>query len=367
LSSIDKREGKPTQEDAQSTPEALIVSDQCRIASGAQVENVNNTAAAALVSLDLEKARAELRKLEQEIAKLNYENKTAPQRELWQRIFGVVSPFVTFVTVVGGLWLTVRNFDQSEKARSEAETEARWQEARKSVSLHEGLSSEIVELRRWLEDPKYHEHALDAAVKIMANATDIPLFENNFRQVFGSVNRDNFKHIVTLDRELGLRVLPIWSKVWDPKLRKEQTGLLNDRERQVYNYTNYALDQITVAIGSFLRQPRKDGLTLDLSKAFLRGADWRDIDLGDVGIEGTRFALMSLEGAKLSSREGYSNIRMDSTAWWQAKTIGGQLLGYLEKECRYVKGEKYGPRDEEFSDDAYNRALIRLRAEGQPK
>jgi uncharacterized protein YjbI with pentapeptide repeats len=314
---------------------------------------------------DLEKSRAELRKLALEENKLQYENNTASKRERSERLKEYVSlmtPIVTIVTLAATLVWQSWQFVQSEKDKREAAEDAQWADAVKMISQASKLNPGVVALSPFLKSTKYRDSARDTAVQLLANSTDNIFFDDLFGATFVPATWSNFPYLMKLDRAIRTRAEPVWNKAWDEKAQSSDRQKLDDpQEKAIFDYVDYAQSKLSAQVGALLKTPRPDQSGLDLSATSFRGCNWEDVNLEGAKIEGMSLQYADVKGANLNKITQFEGLILYRTAWWEAEHIEPELLTHLEKNEKYDPDAGYGPRQSKVPRAQYNAALARLR------
>lgn len=326
---------------------------------------VEKATGAMKLSSDLEKSRAELRKLALEEAKLSYENATAEKRqrsELLKGYAAVFAPFLTVltlaVTVIVGGW----EFRQTEKDKAAAAEDAQWADAIKVISQSSKLSPGVIALNPFLKSARYGALARDTAVQLLANSNDSALFTDLYGAAFVPVGWDNLAQVIRLDRALKARGSPLWEKTYDRKTDTNDPAKLTPEEKEIEKYVDGALSKICSQVGSILKG-RPSGTALDLSGARFWSCDWSGADVSGANIEGLDLASVDLRGASLAYIVHFEGAYFYNVPWWEAKNISPKLLEYLEHDpdCEYKEAKTYGPRGDKVSPQQYAVAIARLR------
>jgi len=321
------------------------------------------------LSCDLEKSRAETRKLTLEEEKLRYENNTASKREHSERFREYVSlltPIVAIVTLAATLFSQTWQFLRSESERREAAETAQWEDAIKTISQTTKLSPGVVALNRFLKSKTYGDQAMSLAVQLLANSSDILFFDDLFGAAFVPINWDNLDQLVKLDRALVTRVQPLYTKMYNRKTNhNDYTKLKEPQEKGDLTYYEYAIPRISAQVASALQLPRPTGKITNLSAATFMSSDWENVDLSGANIQGINLSYIRLKGANLDKITQYNGAYFNHTAWWEAKKISPELLKYLEENStsKYDPKREYGYKDVTFTPQQYADELDRLKTQ----
>lgn len=318
------------------------------------------------LSSEFEKSRAEMQKLALEESKLRYENETAPQRERSERLREYVSlmtPIVAIVTLAATLGWQSWQFIHSEQDKREAAEDSQWADAVKLISQTSKLSPGVVALNPFLKSKRYGDSARDTAVQLLANTNDDIFFDSLLGATFVPLSWGKLDYLVRLDRALSVRALPLWSKIFNATTRTNEIKNLDPQETEAYNHLNYALTKVCGQIGSLLKQPRPNGLSLDLSATQLFDCDLRGVDLSNTNIEGIGMRYVDLKNANLENITQFNGAYFYGVAWWEATKISPDLRTYLETEfdSKYDNSAAYGPLLNRFTPQQYAAALDRLK------
>ena len=320
---------------------------------------------------DLEKSKAELRRLALEERKLQHENETALVQQRSDRIRDYVSlltPLISILALAATISLQTWQFTRSEKDRADEALDAQWGEAVKAISQSSKVPPGIIALSPFLNSPKYADRAKAAVVQLLANSTDPTFFSALYGNAFVPIAWDSLDHIISLDRALRTKAEPLWTKTYNQRRDLNDTARLTTEEKDIYDYTELAIPVISTQISSLLKRPRPAGLSVDLSAASLQGCDFSGADLTSVNIARAHFAWADLKGANLDKISQFEGAYFYHVAWWEAAKISPELLAYLEKDdsSSYKPGVKYGLSSASavlVEPQAYAAALARLKAQ----
>jgi len=206
-------------------------------------------------------------------------------------------------------------FRQSETDKAEAAEEAQWQDAVKSILQTTNLPRSVVALNRFLKSPKYRDLAKDTAIQLLANSTNNVFFGDLFGAAFVPVGWDNVDYVVRLDRALTARATPLWQKAWDYKTQLWDRDKLSSQEKEVFDYIDHVLPEISAQVGSVLKAPRPSRPNLDLSATVFKGCEWQGADLSGANIEGLNLAWADLRDANLDKITHFQGARFIQVAW----------------------------------------------------
>jgi hypothetical protein len=329
---------------------------------------VEKAAGALKIAVEIGKARSELAKVDEELAKLKYENTTASKRERSERIRDYITfftPLVTIITLAATLGFQGWQFRKSESDRREAALADQWREAQKAISTSGDLSPGVVALQPFLRSPKYGEQARDLAVSLLENTSNPTFFTSLFGPTLTPVAWRNVKDLLRLDRRLYERARPLEDKVWDASKNLDDMNRLTPEERAAYDYiVNEALPQISTEMGSFLKELSSSGQpvsNLNLANTEFRQGDWRTVILKGVNLQNAKIAFTNLRDARLEITE-FSGLYPYGTAWWEAKSINRELLEYLIANFALQAKSAYGPSYETKEQRSYDAAVLRLKS-----
>lgn len=321
------------------------------------------------LSSDMEKSKAEARKLALEESTIRHEIDTAAKRERSARLKDYVSlltPIVSIVALAATVFLQTWQFTQSEKSKREAAEDARWEDAVKTISQTGKLSPGVIALNPFLKSPKYLDLARSTAIQLLANSSDQAFFNDLFGAAFVPVGWNNLDQVVKLGRALTTRGIPLWTKSYDAKTDTNDVTRLDPQEREVYRYLDSALPTITGHVAAVLKEQRPSGSSLDLSATQFNGSDWGGADLRGANIENIRLAWVDVRLANLDKITRFHGAYLYHVAWWEAKKISPELREYLEKDStsRYNPNARYGPKRSMYTEPEYTAALDRLKQQG---
>jgi len=332
---------------------------------------VEKAAGALKLVVEIGKARSELAKVDEELAKLKYENRTVSRRERSDRIRDYITfftPLVTIVTLAATLGFQAWQFRKSETDRQEEALDAQWREAEKAISQSGALSAGVVALQPFLRSEKYGERARDLAVSLLSNTSDPAFFTSLFGPALTPVTWTNIDNLLRLNRRLSARGKPLNDKTWDDSKKDNDRSRLSKDELAAFEYiVDQALPQITTEIGSFLKTLSSSvglGSRLNLANTYFTNGDWRNVILKEVNLENTEIAFTNLNGAQIEVTE-FNGLYPYGTAWWEAKSINRELLEYLIKNHPLQVGRVYGPRFEMKSQESYEAAVRRLTSQAK--
>jgi pentapeptide repeat protein len=328
---------------------------------------VEKAAAALKLATEIGKTHADLAKVNEELLSLKRANKLAPKRERSERIrdyVAALAPLVAIITLAATLFAQSWQFLRSERSKREDALNARWQDAVKTISASGALSPAIVSLQPFLRSPEYATQAREAAINLLANASDSTFFTSLFGPTFAPISWANIGDVIRLDRALAARSGPLASKSWDGKIN-DMSRLTKD-EAASYQYIESVVPTITAQIGNVLKTPKPPGSQVDLSATFLKNGDWQGVNLDGVNLENTGFLWINIRNVDLTNVTNFTGANFYGTAWWEAKAINRPLLEYLKASYPYreenYSGDKGFPglRPNAFNQAAYDAALVRL-------
>jgi hypothetical protein len=330
---------------------------------------VEKASAAIRLSADLEKSRAEVKKLELEQSKLRSDIDSSPRHERSENIreyVTLLSPIISVVTLAATLLVQGWQFSQSEKDKREATEDSQWEETVKTISQDNKLAPTVIALNPFLKSPRYGDLAKATAVQLLANGDDGALFRDLFGAAFVPVSWNNFDLVIRVNRALLTRELPLDNKSYDSAKDTNDDEKLTPEERKIKSYNLDALVAMCPQIAALLRSPRPESARPDLTGTELYNCDCKGIDLRDVDLEGSEFVWVDLKGAKLEDITQFDNSYFYHSAWWEAENMSPKLLKYLESDssARYKEGAEYGPNHDRFTAAQYAAAIERLERGG---
>ena len=273
----------------------------------------------------------------------------------------ILTPVVTIVTLAATLIAQNWQFIRSEKDKSEAAMDARWEETVKTISETSKLPPGIVALHPFLNSPKYGDRAKLTAVQLLANSTDPVFFNDLFGAAFVLVDWSNLEFVLKLDRALSTKGTPLLNKSWDPETQTNDLKKLSPQEAALLGYFTSVAPKISAQVGSVLKTPRPSASTLDLSATYFKDADWRGVDLSGDNIENLWLVWVSLKDANLDKITQFSGAVFFHVPWWEAKSVGPELLEYLATNYPCDPSAEYGLNGEKFTPQHCTAALDRLR------
>jgi hypothetical protein len=128
------------------------------------------------------------------------------------------------------------------------------------------------------------------------------------------------------------------------------------------------LDEIRLAnnyLGIAMSSPPAKTGSVDLSLILFYRCDWSNREIHGVNITGANFDGVNLKGSELRGITGFESSNWTGTAWWQAKSIDGNLLRYLTKTFPYRPDDHY-PWVSQITLADYDQNVQRLEAELSP-
>lgn len=320
---------------------------------------------------EVEKSKAEIRKITIDAAKANYDLEHASKQERVQnrqRYITILTPIVT--TIVLGLTLLSQayQFWKSERDKQQASEDAQWSEAVKTVSQSAHLSPIAITLNPFLKSKRYADVARKTAVQALISTRDKLVFENLFTGAFVPMDWANFDTVLQLDRALGPRLGEIWD-IWDKRRNQSELNKTPDRrasnlskENEDYEYITSVLKDISVATAPLLKGSRPGGQIVDLRSTWFFECDWNGVNLYEANIENIVLTNSVLKGADLWGITSFNGADLYYTAWWEAKRISPQLLQYLINTYPYDPNALYGPNSTKVSLKDYADSIKRLNA-----
>lgn len=305
--------------------------------------------------LEIDKSKAELRKLALEQSKLDRENRTAVRRGRHERFGAIVSlltPILSVVALAATLTFQTWQFRQTETARKEAAEEAAWTKAMDVLSKSGHVSPEVIAIGPFLHSPKHADEARTAVVRLLINTTDTAVFDELFNGLFVPVDWTNIGELLRLNRGLTPKAVALYFKTWDSDKRLTDLSLISESEKQTYNYLEHALPKLSAAVGYILRTSRPSGINLDLTGTLFTTCDWSNVSLTDAKLNNCVLRFANLENADLGPTVDFDWVDFMFTAWWKAKRLSPNLRAYLREKFPCDPNTRYGPTfDETFSKE----------------
>ncbi len=310
--------------------------------------------AAELLSLasEIEKQRAEARKLAVEEQKLSFDLGNSQQRlrsEDVKTYISSLSPLFTTIVLAGTLMLQSYQFLKSEKDKqveasrqAEAAEDVRWSDAVKLLSQSDKLSPAGAVLKGFVKSTRYGIQAHQTAVQILLKTDDPKVFENLFVSVFDPVDWNNLTQVVDLNRTLESSFGPLSAKTWNDKKQVSDMAKLDISERHTYTYLQAELKFTTAKIASGLKGPRRNGVVIDLRSTDLWNGDFRGADLSGANLDNATFLNVDVKGADMSGITHYENLDLFGSAWWEASKVSQGFLEYLIKRNAFQPEKSYG-------------------------
>ena len=280
----------------------------------------------------------------------------------WLVIAGAVA--LAFVTVS-------EQREQSERLAAlqrDANEDAQWREALKSVSFRDPASSEMsaLAMQGFFGSSQYSSQARAIAALLLPNVSNVYAFDEVLSRMGPPhTDRSNYQDLTGIARMLGLderarlHISGAASKKNTPFLVESVPALRanpRDSDRDKDQQTRVAAWELDVASRTLRTlwaekdpQKRLSPRGSDLSGAVLEngsfdGLDFTETDfrfgiLFNASFKGTRFngatlkdtylRSVALDGADFSGVKVYSGSRWDDANWWDAKCIPQPLLDYL--------------------------------------
>jgi hypothetical protein len=319
----------------------------------------------ALKSLsEIEKSQVEIRKLTTDEQKTRYDLDHASKQERLegrQRYITLLTPI--FTTLVLGLTLGLQTYQfvKTERDKQDALEDAQWSEAIKTVSQSGKLSPIAITLNPFLKSKRYADVARKTVVQVLTNTHD-QVFADLFKEAFLPIDWGNLDTVLQIDRTLGPRIGVLYGKTYKPETRENDLKLLNDDEKQEYEYISSALPEISKAVVPLLKGPRPQGQSLDLRSTWFNNCDWSRVNLYGADIDNIDLRFAELGGADLGGITSFSGAELHGTAWWEASRISPELLEYLIRNSPYDAKTRYGMQYKLVSPQQYEDSISRLRS-----
>ncbi|MEA2328581.1 MAG: hypothetical protein QOE68_3540 [Thermoanaerobaculia bacterium] len=314
--------------------------------------------------LDLERARAELKKLALEQSKLDRETQMTYLRERSERVTAMVSvitPLLSIITVAGTLMFQTWQFRQTEAAtrkaaeqsaistRTAAE-EASWSSAMAGPLDSQNSWPKVLAVVPFLRSPVHAKEARSTLLHVMVETTDAGVFDELFARLFPAPDWSNIDEVLRLVRGLTVKAFQVYGKSWDEKRNSNDLDRLSDSEKMTDNYVGYVLPKLGAVVGSVLRTTRPKNQKLDLSSTLIKNCDWRGTSLRDAQTESMTFRRVDIDDSDLSVADVHF-VSFQWTAWWKASVISPNLRRFLRTHYPCKSSETYGLRDEVFTKD----------------
>jgi type II secretory pathway pseudopilin PulG len=286
----------------------------------------------------------EIDQSQEELKKLEHDNRTAGSRDRHER-FGafvaLLTPLISVIALAATLAFQTWQYRQAETARKEAAEEAAWTRALDILSKSNQASPEVIAIQPFLQSKKHGDEAKKAVIREIVNNTDITVFDDLFNGVFTPMDWSNLDELLALDRALYLRAGPIYEKAWDYAKNENAPYRLSESERRTYDYATYVLPKLCEAVGSVLRTERPPGRGLDLSGTRFQYCDWSRVSLRGANLSNIDLGGVNLEDADLGNIAGFGNSAFQNLAWWKASNLSPELVTYLREKWACNPHEQY--------------------------
>jgi len=247
----------------------------------------------------------------------------------------MLTPIVAIVTLAATIITQTYQTIRSEREKSDAALEAQWQDTLKAFAVITKLPAGIVELRPFLDSPKYGDRAREAVVEVLASSSNGELFTQLFG-AFVPVRWNNLGYVLKIDRAIKPKAIATLNKANRTK-----------DEQALADYYLAVIPEISEQVGSLLKTSRVAAQSVDLSDGYFFGSDWQGVDLSGADIENVRLDNLSLKGANLQITSHFGGASFFHVAWWQAQEISPVLRAYLQERYKCDPTQGYGPDEQE--------------------
>lgn len=351
----------------------------------------------ALESNDLAGAEKALstRKQLMEVEKLERDRDS----DRWKFWVTVLAPLVTAAALIATLIVQGKQFaanmevqnantriqNENSKLQRESKEDEQYREALKTIQRTDMLYgiTGIPLLKSFLDSPRYQAQTREVIVGLLPGVRRKDHFESLFEAVVSKTGWKNFSDLVRisagLEREWsrGFEYISSMQKLPPDQRPRPDFGYVPpaDGDKPAPPPLRISIEEserllraievhqriTTGAIARFLRQPRPQGVVVDLADASLWKGDFSEVDLSGAILNGTALISVDLRGADLSRITEFKESRWDNTAWWRAKAMSPELVEALHKFFAFSAKQAY-ENDDTKSRMEYQNELKRLRA-----
>jgi hypothetical protein len=318
------------------------------------------------LSLEAEKTEAEVRKIQLDEDTARHQRELDAKEDRANRVRDYVAwatPVLTIVTLAATLGFQAWQFAESEKDKTNAAEEDKWQAAVTTISTEGKLSRAVIVLNPYLKSLKHAEEAKQIAKQLLINSSDTALFDDIFGAAYSPLSWSDLDEVLDVNRALRGRSEVLSNKCRNPTTDIDDEGKLSETDRASYDYVNYALTRISSQVGTLLNGPHRDISNLDFSGTRFQYCDWRGSDLTGVNCTNTEFFYVTFNDASLGGITQFDGIYLWGCAWWRSKTVSPALLKVLQESAAYSIAQAYGPNSETITPGQYQADLDRLKAQ----
>ena len=290
-------------------------------------------------------------------------------RERHRNWIPLFAPMIATVILAITVWFQSGQLS----ATREANEDAQFREVIKTVAQARDTESEFTAFllfKPFLGSKRYRDTTRQMIITILPKVEVYDTFEDLLTSLFPDPTFADADGLARIGRTQTRRLHALNHRLehlqHDPpidgalKAHMEEDAIGHQREtlldeiRLVNNDLVKAMSSRSAGVGS-----------VDLSSILFYRCDWSYRKFHGMTIEGADFDSVNLKGAELRGITGFESSDWTGTAWWQAKSMDGNLLRYLEKKFPYRQSDHYLWASQITATD-YDQNVKRLEAELTP-
>ena len=282
------------------------------------------------------------------------------RHHFWIPLF---APMIAIVILAITAWFQSRQLS----ATREANEDSQFREVIKTVAQAHDTESEFTAFllfKPFLDSKRYHDMTRQMIITILPKVELYDTFEDLLSSLFPNPTFADAESLARIARMQTRRLHSLDHRLEHLKHDPPIDGALKARieEDAVGHQRETLLEEISLInnyLGKTMSSPSAGTGSVDLSFILFYRCDWSNRELRGVNIEGTKFDGVNLKGAELRGITGAESSDWTGTAWWQAKSIDGNLLRHLEKTFPYRRSDHY-PWVSQVTPTDYDQNVQRL-------
>jgi Pentapeptide repeats (8 copies) len=354
------------------------MSDQARVANRLEIGNGDSLSALEAAVLDEEviaestpNEKAKLAETLKNVADARSSNELVRIKRSQLR----TTAFAAWIAIIGVVALAFVSISEQRKQserlavlQREANEDAQWREALKSVSFRDPASSQmgVLAMQGFFGSPQYSSQARSIAALLLPNVSNVYAFDEVLSTMGPPhTDRGNYHHLTGIAQMLGFdqrakfHISGAASKKNTPFLM-ESLGAIKanpkdlDRDKdQQTRVAAWELDTVSHTLrsvwtdkdpqkrlspsgwqlsGAVLENASFDGLDFtetDFSFGILFNSSFKRTHFDGATLKDTYLRKVALDDADFSGVKVYSGSKWEDSNWWDAKCIPQPLLDYL--------------------------------------
>jgi len=354
------------------------MSDQARVANRLEIGNGDSLSALEAAVLDEEviaestpNEKAKLAETLKNVADARSSNELVRIKRSQLR----TTAFAAWIAIIGVVALAFVSISEQRKQserpavlQREANEDAQWREALKSVSFRDPASSQmgVLAMQEFFGSPQYSSQARSIAALLLPNVSNVYAFDEVLSTMGPPhTDRGNYHHLTGIAQMLGFdqrakfHISGAASKKNTPFLmeslgaiKANPKDLDRDKEQQT-RVAAWELDTVSRTLrsvwtdkdpqkrlspsgwqlsGAVLENASFDGLDFtetDFSLGILFNSSFKRTHFDGATLKDTYLRKVALDDADFSGVKVYSGSKWEDSNWWDAKCIPQPLLDYL--------------------------------------